>query len=141
MVFQGNSQNISKGDRVLVYRNQVGDTMISMRLKDAKTLLEDVLHCEYADSLLTKYKEKDSLQRIQLDLNSEIIDNLKLKNHNLDTINSNLEEILKNKDSEIVYKNDIIKQQKKELRSQKIQTVIGFIGSITLPIITLLLLI
>lgn len=142
MALQGNSQNtLKQGDRVSVYVNQVGDTMVEFYLKDARVLLEDVLHYRYSDSLLKQYKEKDSLNIIKIKLKDVKIDMMNEKMSNLEEINSNLNEIIKNKDEELSYKDDTIKQQKKEIRKQKIQKVLGFTGSIVLPIITLLLLI
>jgi len=46
--------------------------------------------------------------------------------------------VISNKDREIVLKDNIIKQQKKEIRKQKVLKIIGFSGAIILPIITLI---
>ena len=51
----------------------------------------------------------------------------------------NLENILTNKDRELYLKDDIIKQQKKEIRKQKTLKILGFAGSVILPVITVLL--
>ena len=56
MGLQSNCQTTSFEERVKVTINQKGDTLVEMHYNDAKVLLEDVLHYEYADSLLTKFK-------------------------------------------------------------------------------------
>ena len=53
---------------------------------------------------------------------------------------ANLEEIIKNKDTEISYKDMIIKQQKKEIRKQKVLKIVGFSSAIILPVVTALVL-
>ena len=49
--------------------------------------------------------------------------------------------ILSNKDKEIVLKDKTIKAQEKEIKKQKRLKIVGFIGSIILPILTLIALI
>ena len=46
--------------------------------------------------------------------------------------------ILDNKNSELGLKDKTIKQQKKEIRKQKFLKIVGFTGSIILPILTLI---
>jgi hypothetical protein len=111
-----------------------------MHYEDARTLLEDVLHYEYADSLLQVYKERDSLNTNVITMQKNVIDRLNTKNDNLETIVDNLEKVIANKDEEISLNEDIIKQQKKEIRKQKFLKIVGFSGSVILPIITLLVL-
>ena len=53
---------------------------------------------------------------------------------------SNLETVVKNKDEIIIYKDKTIKQQEKEIRKQKILKNLGFVGSVVLPVITLIIL-
>jgi len=132
------SQNIS------IEKNRVktiilnGDTLVQMHYEDARVLLEDVLHYEYADSLLAVYKGRDSLNTKTVTLQKEAITKLSLKNQNYEDIIKNFDSIIANKDEELKINEEIIKQQKKEIRKQKFLKIIGFAGSVILPILTLL---
>ena len=141
MVFQSHSQNISikEPNRVTTFVNEYGDTMVSMSLSDAKILLEDVLKYEYADSLLIQYKVKDSLQLNTITMQKEVLMNLSNEKFNLEQINDNLQQVIVNKDKELDLKDEIIKDQKKEIRKQKSLKILGFTGSVVLPILTLIL--
>jgi hypothetical protein len=55
-------------------------------------------------------------------------------------MNNNLDSVIVNYEKEIEYKDDTIKQQKQEIIKQKTLKLVGFAGSIILPILTLLLL-
>ena len=142
MVFQANSQDTltKRTDRVFTYVNEFGDTMVSMSVEDAKIILEDILKYEYTDSLLQAYKEKDSLN-IQKNIKQEsIILKLSELTTNQREIIKNLEEVVKNKNNENEFKDNIIDQQRKEIKKQKILKKLGFTGSIILPILVLILL-
>ena len=65
------SQTISKGEIKTIVEN--GDTLVIMNLEDAKIILNDLLEYEIADSLLTVYKEKDSLNTNTITLQKEVI--------------------------------------------------------------------
>lgn len=139
MKLQVNSQTTSTTEnRVKTFINEKGDTLVQMCYKDARTLLNDVLEYQYTDSLLGVYKDRDSLNTKTITLQKETIVKLSLKEANYETIIENLNEINKNKDDEIAFQLDIIKQQKREIRKQKFYKVLSTIGSIILPIITLL---
>lgn len=112
--------------------------MVSMYIDDAKILLEDVLHYEYTDSLLAVYKERDSLNTKTINLQKEVLMKMGEEKINLEKMNSNLEEMIKNKDTELGLKDDIIKDQKKEINKQKTLKILGFAGSVILPIITII---
>lgn len=142
MVFQGNSQNTlqKSPDRVFTYVNEFGDTMVSMSMNDAKILLEDVLHYRYTDSLLQAYKDKDSLNIESYAKQKKIIFKLSELTTNQKEIIKNLEEVVKNKDVQSKLKDDIIDQQDKEIKKQKILKKIGFSGSVILPVLVLILL-
>ena len=77
------SQNIS------IEKNRVktiilnGDTLVQMHYEDARVLLEDVLHYEYADSLLAVYKGRDSLNTKTVTLQKEAITKLSFLVFNL----------------------------------------------------------
>lgn len=142
MVFQANSQDTltKRTDRVFTYINEFGDTMISMSVEDAKIILEDILKYEYTDSLLQAYKEKDSLN-IQKNIKQEsIILKLSELTTNQKEIIKNLEEVVKNKNNENEFKDNIIDQQRKEIKKEKILKKLGFTGSIILPVLVLILL-
>ena len=139
MKLQVNSQTTSiTENRVKTFINEKGDTLVQMCYKDARTLLKDVLEYQYTDSLLGVYKDRDSLNTKTITLQKETIVKLSLKEANYETIIENLNGINKNKDDEIAFQLDIIKQQKREIRKQKFYKVLSTIGSIILPIITLL---
>lgn len=133
------SQTISKGEVRTIVEN--GDTLVIMNLEDAKVILNDLLEYEIADSLLTVYKEKDTLNTNTITLQKEVIFKLMEKSENQQSQIDNFQQILDNKNSELGMKEDTIKQQKKELRKQKFLKFLGLGGSIILPIIAILLLI
>jgi len=112
-----------------------------MNLEDAKIVLSDLLEYEIVDSLLTVYKGKDTLNTNTITLQKDVIVKLTQKSENQQSIIDNFEQILANKNTEIDIKNQVIEQQKKEIRKQKALKIVGFIGSIVLPIITLIALI
>jgi hypothetical protein len=116
-----------------------GDTIVSMGHKDAKILLENVLHCEYTDSILKEYEVRDSLNTKTISLHKEVLTKMSQEKLNLEQMIINLENVVVNKDKELSLKDDIIKQQKKEIRRQKTLKILGFAGSVILPIITVLL--
>ena len=142
MVLPMVSQNISttgeNTKRVKTYINERGDTMVSMHYEDARILLRDVLYYEFTDSLLREYKALDTLNTNKITLQKSLIDNLSQEKMNLETMVTNLELVIANKDTEMVFKDDIIKQQKKEIRKQKFLKVVGFIGTVVVPIIVLI---
>ena len=92
-------------------------------------------------SLLLVYKEKDSLNTNTITLQKDIIVKLTQKSDNQQIQIDNFQTILDNKNAEIALKEETIKQQKKEIRKQKFLKILGFTGSIVLPILTLLALI
>ena len=139
MMLPVQSQIISKGE-VQTLINRKGDTLVMMNIEDAKVILSDLLEYEIVDSLLTAYKERDSLNTNTIILQKDIIVKLTQKSENQSVQISNFQSILDNKDRELSLKDDTIKQQKKEIRKQKFLKILGFTGSIILPIITLLVL-
>jgi len=139
MVLPAVSQTTSKGE-IKTIVNQKGDTLVMVHLKDAKKILTDLLQCEVTDSLLSVYVERDSLNTDKIILKDKLIEKLNLQNENYVKIVSNLETVVKNKDEIIIYKDKTIKQQEKEIRKQKILKNLGFVGSVVLPVITLIIL-
>ena len=88
--------------------------------------------------LLTVYKEKDTLNANTISLQKDVIVKLTEKSQNQEYQIENFESILANKNQELQYKDDTIKEQKKEIRKQKLLKLAGFAGSIILPILTLI---
>lgn len=140
MGFQLHSQNtLIKEPRVQTIINQKGDTLIQFHLKDAKIILADVLDREVLDSIVSVYKEKDSLSQKQIQLYVKEIRLIQEKSLNKDLENANLNKIIELRNSEIAELNKTIKQDKKEIRKQKFYKVLGLITSIVLPITVLIL--
>ena len=135
-----NSQIILKKGQVKAFVNESGDTLIAMRLGDAKTILNDVLSYQIVDSLVREYEAKDKEKSKIIILHKQAIIKLTEKSENQEMQIANLEEIIKNKDTEISYKDMIIKQQKKEIRKQKVLKIVGFSSAIILPVVTALVL-
>jgi len=131
------SQTISRGE-VREIINTKGDTLILMHLDDARIILIDLLEYEIADSLLLAYKEKDSLCQEIIEMQKDIFIKLSIKSDNQQSMIDNFEEILSNNKKEIELKDKVIKTQEKEIKKQKRLKIVGFIGSLLLPIITLI---
>lgn len=137
MILPIHSQTISRGE-IKETVNSNGDTLVIMHLEDARVILNDLLEYEIVDSLLTTYKEKDSLNTSKISIQKDIIFKLVEKNDNQQTQIDNFQQILDNKNEELGFKEDTIKQQKKEIRKQKLLKLAGFTSSIILPILTLI---
>ena len=137
MILPIHSQVISRGE-VRETINSKGDTLVIMHLEDARIILNDLLEYEITDSLLTVYKEKDSLNTNTISLQKDVIFKLVEKSENQQYQIENFQEILDNKNEELGFKEDTIIQQKKEIRKQKLLKLVGFTGSIILPILTLI---
>lgn len=137
MISPLHSQTISKGE-IKEIVNSNGDTLVIMRLEDAKEILSDLLDYEIADSLLLAYKENSFLQDSIITMQKVTIYKLQEKNYNQHLIITNLDSLVRNKDREIKIQTEIIEVKKKEIKKQKFLKVVGFIGSILLPIITLI---
>jgi len=137
MILPIHSQTISRGE-IQEIVNSNGDTLVIMHLEDARIILNDLLEYEIVDSLLTVYKEKDSLNTNAISLQKDVIFKLVEKSENQQYQIENFQEVLDNKNEELGFKEDTIKQQKKEIRKQKLLKLAGFTGSIILPILTLI---
>ncbi len=140
MILPIHSQTISRGE-IQEIVNSNGDTLVIMHLEDARIILNDLLEYEIVDSLLTVYKEKDSLNTNAISLQKDVIFKLVEKSDNQQTQIDNFQSILDHKNEEIALKEDTINQQKKEIRKQKFFKLVGFTGAIILPILTLLALV
>lgn len=139
MVSIGNSQNISKEERIKIHIDAKGDTLTTMYYADSKILLEDVLQKKYSDSLVEVYKERDIIHISVNRLQKKTIANLINKNIKLEDIIVNLEGIMINRDRELEIANEVIDEQKKEIKRQKTKKVLGFIGAGVLTITAILI--
>jgi hypothetical protein len=135
-----NSQITLKKGEVKTFVNESGDTLIAMRIDDAKLILTDVLNYEIADSIIKQYEGKDIENSKVILLQKEAIVKLTEKTENQEQQIALLNRIIANKDTEVEILNNIISDQKKEIRKQKRLKIIGFSGSIILPIVVALLL-
>ena len=137
---QANSQNtLTKEPRVQAFVNQQGDTIVQMKLDDAKIILADVLDREVADSLVNVYKERDSINKSTIQLQVKEIRALQQKGLNYEQQVANLEKISKNKDTEVEKLNKSLEEQKDATKKQRRLKNLGFVGCIVLPIIVLFL--
>ena len=93
-----------------------GDTLIQMHLLDAKVVLKGVLDGETADSLLTIFMVRDSINTSIIQMQVSQIKLLQEKSKNQAKLADNLNLILYNKDLEVNRLNAIIVEQKKQLR-------------------------
>ncbi len=107
-----------------------------MNIKDAKSILIDVLECEILDSTVAYYQkmDKEKTKIIFLQKQLEVEQNKKIENLEKEINNCNT--IVGNKDKEIGMQNEIISEQRKEIRKQKLLKIAGFSGSIILPVLT-----
>lgn len=135
-----NSQITLKKGQVKTYVSDNGDTLIAMRLDDAKIILTDVLNYQLCDSIIKEYEGKDKESQKVITLQKSAIVKLTNELSNSEARVANLEGVLKNKDEEIAFKDDVIKKQKREIFKQKTLKILGFSGAIILPVVTALLL-
>lgn len=131
------SQTSSTKQRVQSVINESGDTLIQMKLSDAKIILGVILDKEISDSLLKKYYTLNNVKSTIISFQVKEIKFLQQKYNNQETLYKNLQLVLSNKNEEIELLNETIKKQKKEIRKQKILKIIGFSGSVILPVATL----
>lgn len=137
-----NSQTSSTPTKKLVRTliDSKGDTLVEMKLSDARFILSIVLDKDITDSIIRNYEVTDSLNKERISLQVNKIRSLQELSDNKDLMSTNLNKIISNKDEEIVLLNDVIKEQKKEIRKQKFLKIIGFISAVVLPITVILFL-
>lgn len=129
------SQTILKKEpRIKTFVDSKGDTLIQMRLSDAKLILNDVLEKQVLDSIIAVHDKMDSINSVTIILQLSKIKLLQDKNSNQTIQIKNLEQILANKDKEVAILTEIQHKQKKEIRKQKILKIIGFSAAVVLPI-------
>ena len=134
------SQNILKIEpRVRPVVNAKGDTLIQLKLSDAKILLQDVLEKKVCDSTVAKYIELDSLKSSTIALQNDKIEILETKFSNCNTMVGKLETVVKNKNTELKILNSIINKQNKDILRQKFYKFVGFGVAILIPVTFLIL--
>jgi hypothetical protein len=116
-----------------------GDTLIQLKVSDAKILLKDVLEKKLCDSTVAEYIQLDGLRSGTIALQQDKITTLETKFTNCNSIVGNLETVVKNKDTELNLLNDIIKKQDRVIIKQKMFKFMGFGAAIIIPITFLLL--
>lgn len=138
MTLQTRSQTLSPTQNVKTLVTPQGDTLIQMKVQDAKVILTLLKECEITDSLVTIYKVESTDKTNKLKIQTETIKTLQLKDTNNLKIVKNLNTLVVNKNTEINgYKTEIDKKDK-QIKVQKTLKTIGFIGCIVLPFLTLL---
>lgn len=136
IAFQAHSQSTStKEPRVKTLTNAKGDTVLLFHLDDAKVILTDILDKEVIDSLLSIFTRRNELSKKTIELQLSEIKELVKKDDNQEIRIKNLESIVNNKDAEITDKDDIINQQKKDIRRLKFQKTLAIIAAVALPIL------
>lgn len=130
---------MTKEPRVQTVINQKGDTLIQFHIKDAKILLVDVLDREILDSIVSVYKDRDTISQSQVQLYVKQVRLLQEKSDNKDKENANLNKIIELRNTEIATLNDTILQDKKEIKKQKFYKVLALISAVALPILVLTL--
>ena len=126
--------------RVEVLVNSNGDTVLQMSLEDAKTIFKDLLEKQISDSLIFEYVKMDGAKNLTITLLKKDLEKLTTKVSNLNEIIFNNNNIITNKSVENDLLNEEIVKLKKEVRKQKFLKIIGYTGSVVLPIAVLLLL-
>jgi hypothetical protein len=140
MALPMHSQNISKTKpRVQTLITPQGDTLVQFHIKDAKKMLADILDKKIVDSLVNVYMERDAINKNTIDLQVSQIKLLQQKSVNQEQQIANLDKIIANKDEEVAILNNVVEEQKKEIKKQKRLKTLGFVGSVVLPILVLLL--
>ncbi len=134
------SQNILKIEpRVRPVVNAKGDTLIQLKLSDAKILLQDVLEKKVCDSTVAKYIELDGLKSSTIALQNDKIEILETKFSNCNIMVGKLETVVKNKNTELKILNSIINKQNKDILKQKFYKFVGFGVAILIPVTFLIL--
>lgn len=134
------SQNILKvNPRVTPVVTVKGDTVIQIKIADAKIILKDVLEKQVCDTMLAKMTELDGFRLTTINLQQDKITTLETKFGNCNTMVGNLETVVKNKNTEIGLLNDVIKKQGREILKQKVFKFMGFGIAILIPVTFLLL--
>lgn len=137
MGLQMSSQNTLM-QRIKTTIDNKGDTLVTLPLADARVILSDLLDYRIVDSLLVEYRKRDSIQTKEISIRIKDIKALQLESINKDSQIYNLQKIVENKIKEIILNEDVIEQQKKEIRKQKFLKIGAMITAVVLPILVLI---
>jgi len=132
------SQNIST-QRVRVAINSKHDTVIEVKLSDAKVVLNEIFNSEFCDSINDVLTTRDSINSNIVNAQKKEIFLLNEKVSNNEKIDSDYKREVYDKDKVITDLNSTIEQQKHEIFRQKLLKAVGFTLSAILPITVLLL--
>jgi hypothetical protein len=114
--------------------NTKNDTLIQVKVADAKIILKDVLDKEVCDEMVVKLNDLDSL-RIETILNqTSKIETLEEKLVNETAIVINLEKVIDNNKTETAFLNETIKKQNREILRQKTFKILNFSIALAIPI-------
>ena len=134
-----NSQNTLKEEPRVTVVNTKKDTLIQVKVADAKIILKDVLDKEVCDEMVVKLNDLDSL-RIETILNqTNKIEVIEEKLANETTMVINLEKVVENNKVETALLNDTIKKQNREILRQKTFKILNFSIAIAIPLTYLIL--
>lgn len=127
------SQSILKEERVKTFTEK-GVKYIGFNEADAKLILKDVLEKEVLDSLINEYMYKDKSQTDLINLQSNIIYDLKNKDQKSEQELKNLSLVVNNNSLEISKLNQDLITEKKEVKKQKLLKKLGFALAVILPV-------
>jgi type II secretory pathway component PulK len=131
--FSTNAQSIILHEtKIAITKN--GDTMLIMQIDDARFILSELMDKVYVDSLLSEYKLKDEQSTNLITIMKSQVDVYQQKSDNKDLQIVDLNNLITNKDEEILIKNTVIKKQKKEIRKQVAVKKIAISAAIILPL-------
>jgi hypothetical protein len=131
--FSTNAQSIILHEtKIAITKN--GDTMLIMQIDDARFILSELMDKVYVDSLLSEYKLKDEQSTNLITIMKSQVDVYQQKSDNKDLQIVALNNLITNKDEEILIKNTVIKKQKKEIRKQVAVKKIAISAAIILPL-------
>lgn len=138
MMFPVHSQSLSKNQKIRTIVSENGDTLIQMSVSDAKIILKTILEKDVNDSLLSVYMKRDSLNKNLVVLKDDKISDLNIKTKNLESIVISLNKIISNNDLEMKKLKETINAKNDEIRKQRNLKILGFVGSIILPVLSVL---
>ena len=138
MMLQAQSQTLSKNQRIKTIVTEQGDTLLQMKISDAKKLLSILLEKEVNDDLLATYIKRDSLNQELVTVKDEKIKNLQTDRDVLNAIIDNLNQTITNNEEKVKQLQAKVIEQEKDLKKERFLKKVGFIGCILLPVLTIL---
>ena len=138
MMLQAQSQTLSKNQRIKTIVTEQGDTLLQMKISDAKKLLSILLEKEVNDDLLATYIKRDSLNKELVTVKDEKIKNLQTDRDVLNAIIDNLNQTITNNEGKVKQLQAKVIEQEKDLKKERFLKKVGFIGCILLPVLTIL---